>query len=61
MTEIVGMIEVVIEEAEIEMAAEDLTDTNLQGKEEGTIEVTLKIISKFFWGEIFFISTTDKL
>ena len=49
MIEIVGMIEVVIEEAEIEMAAEDLTDTNLQGKEEGTIEVILQIISNFFW------------
>ena len=44
MIEIVDMIEVVTEGAEIEMAVEDLTDMNPQEKEEVTIEVTFKLI-----------------
>ena len=48
MIEIVDMIEVVTEGAEIEMAAEDLTDMNPQEKEEVTIEVTFKLIMDCF-------------
>ena len=48
MIEIVDMIEVVTEGAEIEMAAEDLTDMNPQEKEEVTIEVTFKLILDCF-------------
>ena len=44
MIEIVDMIEVVTEGAEIVMAVEDLTDMNPQEKEEVTIEVTFKLI-----------------
>ena len=43
MIEIVDMIEVVTEGAEIEMAVEDLTDMNPQEKEEVMIEVTFKL------------------
>ena len=48
MIEIVDMIEVVTEGAEIEMAAEDLTDMSPQEKEEVTIEVTFKLILNCF-------------
>ena len=49
MIEIVDMIEVVTEGAEIEMAVEDLTDMNPQEKEEVMIEVTFKLIMDCFY------------
>ena len=48
MIEIVDMIEVVTEGAEIEMAVEDLTDMNPQEKEEVTIEVSFKLFLNCF-------------